>query len=212
MTAQNRTVLNEEFLTTGDVAKYCKVTSNAVKKWISEGKLLAFQSPGGHFRIFKNDFKAFLKATRFPIDPTFFGNNEKKVLVVDDDATISELIVALLNEMGSQYVVESAEDGYEALIKLGAFEPDLIIIDVRMPKIDGLEVLKRIKENPHMKYLKILVLTGFLEEKEKLLEVGVDDFLLKPVKLRFLRQKIETLLESEQSPESFFFHEGNEAQ
>ncbi len=196
MVIQNRTVLKEEFLTTGDVAKYCKVTPNGVKKWISDGKLQAFQTPGGHFRIFKNDFKEFLMATRFPIDPKFFETPEKKVLVVDDEAAIRELTVDLLTDMGSEYVVETAEDGYEALMKVGAFEPDLLILDIRMPKIDGLEVLRRIKKNPDMQNLKVLIFTGFLEEKETILEIGADDLLLKPVNLNTLREKIESLLES----------------
>lgn len=198
----NKSMLKEEFLTTGDVATYCEVTTNGVKKWISEGKLKAFQTPGKHFRITKRDFKDFLVSFHFPVDPRFFGLNKKKILIVDDEPKFIQFAVDVLGGIDNEFLIKSAENGYEALIKLGSFKPDLLILDIRMPKIDGIEVLKRIRKNSQRKDLKIMITTAFMEEKENVLREGADDFLLKPISVNLLQESVMTLLGNESSMES----------
>lgn len=186
----------DEFLTTGEIASYCQVTANTVKNWISDGKLKAFQTPGGHFRISLSEFRNFLERHSMPIDENFFYEKSKKILVVDDNREIVNFIVDALNQMSSNFVIETAFDGYEALMKLGDFKPDLLILDIKMPKIDGFEVCKRIKSSSSLTNTSIFVISAYIDEigVEKIKDAGADDYLAKPVKLPDLEKKIQKLL------------------
>lgn len=128
-------------LTTGEIAKHLHVAVNTVKRWISDGKIRAFLTPGGHFRIDKGEFEGFMMRYGPP-------SGHEKVLAVDDPSQIDIPVDALSTE---GYIVDSSADGYEALIKIGEFKPDLIIIDPVMPWLDGVEAIKRIRDNPTTK-------------------------------------------------------------
>ncbi|MFQ6618987.1 MAG: response regulator, partial [Fidelibacterota bacterium] len=101
-----------------------------------------------------------------------------------------------LNQMSSNFVIETAFDGYEALMKLGDFKPDLLILDIKMPKIDGFEVCKRIKSSSSLTNTSIFVISAYIDEigVEKIKDAGADDYLAKPVKLPDLEKKIQKLL------------------
>lgn len=128
------------FFTTSEVASYCAVTNDGVLKWIKSGKLRAFSTPGGHYRVSAEDFRTFLGKYEIPIDESFFrgGGRHRTVLVVDDEPNIRNIIHRLLNELDANMRIEEACDGYEAGIKIGSLHPDLIIMDVMMPRVDGL--------------------------------------------------------------------------
>ena len=110
------------FFTTSEVANYCAVTNDGVLKWIKSGKLRAFSTPGGHYRVSAEDFRAFLEKYEIPIDESFFRGGERKrtVLVVDDEPNIRDIVQRLLKEMDANLRIEEACDGYEAGIKIGS--------------------------------------------------------------------------------------------
>ena len=88
-------------------------------------------------------------------------------------------------------------DGYEALITAGSFNPDLVILDIRMPKVDGLEVCKRLRENKNINSkIKILAITGYSEayDRETVLESGANEYLLKPLDMDVLLENVEKLM------------------
>lgn len=186
----------ERPLTTGDIARYCHVTHVGVLKWIKSGKLKAYSTPGGHHRVPRNDFRNFLKQYNMPIDESFFSDHTKKILVVDDEPAIVELIIRALKSDNSNYTFASASDGYEAGLQVAVFKPDLVILDIMMPKLDGFEVCRRIKSDPEMQYIKILGLTGFAQDGniEKLLACGADDCLAKPLQFDKLKALVRNLL------------------
>jgi len=183
-------------LTTGEVARYCHVTTNGVKKWIAEGKLKAFQLPGGHYRISKRDFREFLEYYKIPIEEEFFIES-RKILIVDDEPTIVELIKATLEKETEDYLIETAVDGYDALVKVGDFKPDLLILDMKMPRVDGYEVCKRILENPQTNHIRILAMTGQAEEEaiERMKNSGATAYILKPLDLTKLKQMVADLFD-----------------
>jgi excisionase family DNA binding protein len=185
------------FLTTGDVAQYCEVTNAAVLKWIDAGKLPFFTTPGGHYRILRGDFKDFLLRYGMFVDQSFFGkgSNKKRILVVDDEeAVVSFIEGALLLE--GKYEVAAATDGFDAGQQVVTFEPDLIILDIMLPGMDGFEVCRRVKTDVATQHIKVLAITGFASDEniEKILRMGADDYLAKPLKLQELHQKLEELL------------------
>lgn len=108
------------------------------------------------------------------------SQHTSKILVVDDDIIITSLIEKILK--GTGYNIIEAYNGEEALRKVSEENPDLIILDIMMPKIDGFEVCRRLKSNEKTRPIPIVMLTSkdFLEDKIRGLEIGADDFITKP--------------------------------
>lgn len=116
-----------------------------------------------------------------------------KILIVDDEPDIIEFIEYNLRKEG--FVTESAGDGLQALKKLETFKPDLVLLDVMMPKMDGMEVCRIIKSDPSRDTL-VMFLTARDEEYSELagFEAGADDYVAKPLKPRVLMSRIKAIL------------------
>jgi excisionase family DNA binding protein len=192
---------DRRFFTTTEVARYCEVSNDGVLKWIKAGKLQAFATPGGHYRISAEDFREFLTLYAFPIQESFFGAVEdarhvKRVLVVDDEADQRTILKRSLQKIDPTWLLDEAGDGYEAGIKIGMIRPDLVVLDLMMPRVDGLSLCRSIRANPDTRSIRILVVTGDSRDqaRESALEAGADACLLKPVGLDRLRHEVSRLL------------------
>ena len=187
-------------LTTGEFAKLCSVRTETVSRWIHNGSLTAHSTPGGRFRIPADSAIEFMELHEIPIPIDLDGERARKVLVVDDEATIRELVVRALEKIDDSLVVEEAEDGVAGCIKLGSFVPDLLVLDLMMPKADGYTVCEKVRMDPNMQRTKILVLTGYPspENIERALEAGADDWLAKPFEIKNFTAKVKDLLEQRQ--------------
>jgi excisionase family DNA binding protein len=184
------------FLTTGQIAGSCQVTIPTVKRWIREGHLSAFQTAGGHFRITEDEFRRFQGVHRIPVETNGADvEAPPKILIVDDDAALLETLWEALAWDG-RYKVEVAHDGYEGLIKVGSFAPNLLILDVRMPGLNGFQVCRRVKADPATRDTRILAITGHggQHTREQILEAGADGFLDKPIRLDDLQAEVARLL------------------
>jgi CheY-like chemotaxis protein len=188
----------ERFLTTGDSASNCEVTSTAVLKWLGAGRQPVFTIPGGHYRILKTDFRAFLEEYSMFVDEGFFGKGRKRILIVDDEPAVVAFIESALR-LGSDYELVTASDGFEAGRQVTAFRPDLIVLDLMLPGVNGFEICRRVKTDPATQHVRILVVTGFASDEniQKALQYGADDYLEKPLKLEDLREKVHGLLRTE---------------
>jgi DNA-binding response OmpR family regulator len=118
----------------------------------------------------------------------------ERILVVDDEQINRELLDAILTDAG--YTVLLAEDGLAALKVVTAERPDLILLDLLMPGIDGLEVCRRLKAGPAGEWAPIIVVTavGQVTAKERLLSSGADDFITKPIQPDDLRMRVRAML------------------
>jgi len=188
----------EPLLTTGDIARYCHTGVTQVNRWIKNGELNAFKNPGGHYRVMKRDFREFLERNGMPVIEEFFtGVITKKILIADDDDTVAEVIRDILLDNFNDIELKTACDGYEALITAGSFKPDLLILDMRMPKIDGLEVCRRLRDNEAISGdMKILAMTAHSDayKQKSVFEAGADEYIIKPVDMETLVECIEKLL------------------
>ncbi len=186
------------FFTTSEVAKYCAVTNDGVLKWIKSGKLRAFSTPGGHYRVSAEDFREFLEKFDIPIDESFFRGSQRQrtVLVVDDEPNIRDIVRRLLKELEPELRVEEAADGYEAGIKIGNLQPDLVIMDVMMPRVDGISLCRSIRDNPQTQQIKVLAITAFPEQDnvKKMYDAGADLCLIKPLQFEHFRLEVVRLL------------------
>jgi excisionase family DNA binding protein len=187
------------FLTTGEIAAACQVTIPTVKRWIREGHLAAFQTAGGHFRVTDEEFRRFQGAHRIPPRAADApAAVVPKILIVDDDVALLETLWEALSSE-HRYKVEVAQDGYEGLIKVGSFAPNLLILDIRMPGLDGFQVCRRVKADPATKGTRILAISGHggATSREQILEAGADEFLEKPIALDDLYAAVSRLVSSD---------------
>lgn len=196
-TGSERRENGEELLTTGAIARYCEVSTNAVKKWIRRSDLPAFRTPGGHFRVSREAFRRFLQRHGMPISEGFFAPRAPRVLIADDEPIVRELVRELvLSATLDPVVVETAEDGYDALLKVGDFKPDLLILDLKMPRMDGFEACRSIRSNPHTAHIRIVAMTGFsgAGNRERILAAGAHSCFDKPLPLAPFLETVRALL------------------
>ena len=128
-----------------------------------------------------------------PVPSDLMGNNgtrRKRILIVDDDRGMVDTIQRFLKRE-KIYDLEVAFDGFEAGHKFADFQPDLIILDIRMPQLDGYQVCARIRSNQKDKNVKILLVSGIIGPKEarRIQESGADDYLAKPFSKKDLKKE-----------------------
>ena len=183
-------------LTVSQASKYSNVSSKTIINWIDAGHIKAYKTVGGHRRIKKDDLDHFLKEKGMPLPEEAKVEERKKILVVDDDKIIVETIVQALEEDEYGYEMISASDGFEAGLQVNHFKPDLLILDIMMPDINGYEVCQRVKTNPDSKNTKIIVLSAYLDEDAftQMKEFGADACFSKPLPLEQLKFEVAKLL------------------
>jgi CheY-like chemotaxis protein len=128
--------------------------------------------------------------------PSLLERQAARILVVDDDLTIRRMLIEALT-MDRRYLVEEASNGFEASIKLGTYRPDLLILDIFMPEMDGLELCRIIRNEPELSEMKVIITTGY-PEHPKLSEIGklgFSNILLKPFKLGELVAAVGKILD-----------------
>jgi excisionase family DNA binding protein len=134
-------------LTTGDVARYCGVSRMAVIRWIKQGKLKAYTTPGGHYRVRVADFRGFLEAFDMPVTGRFFGEEPQRLLVVANDPMALGTIVKAVTTMPAGYEIDVAPDGASAAAKIADARPSLVILDTTASTIDVPELAEALRNN-----------------------------------------------------------------
>ena len=171
-----------DWLTLGQAAKYLGVAQSTIRKWSDLGRVPAFYTPGGHRRYRRSDLDSFLDRS----GPGAKGRTGPVVLVVDDDEGVRNLVRANLELEG--YAVREAASANEGLVALEEDRPDLILLDVMMPEVDGWEMLRQIQERFGAGAVPVIVFSGQLEEQavSEAASRGARGFVGKPFDLRQL--------------------------
>jgi len=119
---------------------------------------------------------------------------EHRILIADDNAANRELLEAFLVNFDCD--IETAIDGKDTIEKVASFRPDLVLLDVMMPKLSGFEVCRKIKDDPEHRGVMVLMVTALNElgDIERAVEAGTDDFLSKPVNKLAMLKRVETML------------------
>ena len=189
--------MSEKLYTSFEVAKICQVNPATIVRWIHEGKLKAASTGGGHFRILSGEIIRLLRSLGLPIPRELQDNcSEQKILIVDDDKEMRKFLHVFLKKHFSKADIQEAEDGFTAGALLTRFLPNLILLDLKIPGIDGFRVCEFIRQTPELGHTHILVITGMDDEEVEgqIMKLGADDFLHKPFEAAVLRRKIEVQL------------------
>jgi excisionase family DNA binding protein len=146
--------------TTGEAAKVCKVSQQTIIRCFDNGQLKGFRVPGSRFRrIPREALYRFMKDNGIPTDALESG--KRKVLLVDDDAELVELIHKVLEEDG-RFEVRIASTGFDAGMMVKEYRPDLIVLDVMLPDINGKEVCHRVRADSTLEDVRILCISCLL--------------------------------------------------
>ena len=184
--------------TTFEAAKLCHVSPLSIINWVNAGRLSAFRTPGGHRRIRREDLVMFMRENGLPLpDELKQGSGRRKVLVVDDEASICELIAEHLSSRPENPCeVSTASDGFEAGRLVATFRPEVVILDLRMPGLDGFQVCKTIKADPETAATMVVAMTGYHtpETEARILECGAIRCFAKPVEPAALARFIDDQL------------------
>ncbi len=176
--------------TTGEAAKICKVSQQTIIRCFDSGQLKGFRVPGSRFRrIPRDQLYTFMRDNGIPTDALDSG--KRKILIVDDDEDLVELMVDVLNRDG-RFDIKTVNNGFDAGMMVKEYRPDLIVLDVMLPDINGKEVCQRVRSEKSMDDIRIICISGMVEDDriEDLKAAGANDFLHKPFEIEKLLERI----------------------
>ncbi|MGD8886295.1 MAG: response regulator, partial [Gammaproteobacteria bacterium] len=149
------------YLTPKEAAEFLKVSTETVRQWAKTGLLNAETTLGGHRRFSKEEVSRFAKALQ-KREKTKTDN--LRVLIVDDDQQYVRFVEELVSGFADHIITEKAFDGFEAGHKIDIFRPDIVLLDLVMPSINGIEVCRYLKQNKKTRHIRIIATTGFTSD------------------------------------------------
>jgi len=176
---------------TSEVARFCHVTPDTIRKWAEAGRIQVFKTPGGHRRIRREDLLRFLRENNIPIHAEL-DNSAVKVLGVDGEKQIALVIRRFLERSQKPFQLEVAADGYDAGHQVATFQPDVVFLDMALAGVDGIDVCRRIKGSPEHVGTQIIAMTNNEDPApvDRILENGATACLSKPFSPDDLRRAL----------------------
>jgi len=180
-------------LSTLDIAKLLGVAAGSVANWIDRKQLKAGRTPGGHRRVQVADLIEFLRRHHLPIPPEL-TLARPKVLVVYDEEAIRTWIADEIQGQFPECEVLQAHDGFSAGEMVGAMKPDVIVLDLRMPGVDGYELCQRVKARKDTQNVAIIAMTALFSPKaeKRILDCGARTCLSKPIDAAVLMKELSS--------------------
>jgi excisionase family DNA binding protein len=189
-TSREAPAVEPDWLTLGQAARYLGVAQSTIRKWSDDGRVRAFYTPGRHRRYRRGDLDAFLENS----GPG--GGGGPLVLIVDDDEQVRVYVRVNLEAEG--YTVREAGNAEEGLQVLEESTPDLVLLDVMMPQVDGWEMLRRLHERHGVGAIPVVMFSGKVDERaaEEATSRGAQAFIGKPFEPKQLIEQAKQLLSS----------------
>ena len=183
------------YFTTFQVAKICGAFHTTVINWVNKGRLKARTTPGGHRRIEAGDLVEFMRRFEMPI-PADLAVRAKRILLVEDDPAVARMLTRALESLPG-VEISACVGGLEALMAIGREAPDLLVLDIRIPQVNGIEVCRVLKSSELTKPIKIIAISGEVLDPSarEFLGAHADGFFQKPVPTGELRDRAAELLE-----------------
>jgi excisionase family DNA binding protein len=178
--------------TTHDLSRLLHVNPRSVINWIEQERLQSFRTPGGHRRVRHEDLMAFLRKHKIPM-PAALATGNFNVLIVESEEDVTQSIRESL-ALQNGYTVSTAKDGISALLAVGRERPDLMIIDVKIPGVDGLEVCRQIKSDPKS-HTAVIAIGSQPDSAGGAATAGADAFVSMPLDRDALLSHVKRLLQ-----------------
>jgi excisionase family DNA binding protein len=183
-----------------EVANICGVVNQTAINWIKNGYLRAFQTPGGQYRVYAEDLADFLneRNMRVPAELQKILDEQMSIeliLIVDDDRESNTALRRGLEAINDGFTIFQAFDGFDAGRLTTEKKPQLILLDINLPGIDGFRLCKNFKEDESLNNPLVISISGMdnPELAQKIMEAGADSFFAKPIDITKLAAKIEEL-------------------
>ncbi len=171
----------KNYLTPKEVAKLLMVSTAAIRLWAENGDLKARLTAGGHRRFKLNDVKTF--ATNKKIQLNIDTQTTPKILIVDDDIDFANFLKTLLEIEIENSEIAISLDGFDAANKLRDFHPNIILLDLKMPGLDGFQVCQHVKQDSAQQHIRVVAISGDVTETKtkKIISMGAEACLQKPI-------------------------------
>ena len=182
-------------LSTFAIAQMLHVDPGSVANWIDRGLLKAHRTPGGHRRVEAEDLVRFLRDHKMPV-PEELAAAPKRILIVDDEPPITQLIARAIKASHPECEVMEAHDGFRAGTRIATLKPDVVILDLRMPGMDGYDVCRLIKSQDATRHAEVLAMTAYPSEENitRIKECGARVCMIKPLDMDQLIKEVEASL------------------
>ena len=191
---------NSKYFTVNQIAAYLEVSKQAVNNWINAGELKVYRLPSGRIKILKSDFLDYLKSNNLYVDQTIFGNGRHNVVVIDNDTKILNLYRKFFEKNRLNVRVDCVTDGITGLIKVGRSNADLVILDMDLEDINGIQICNKILDNKSLGDIKVVITTGYIKNFGHLLKkLSVETIIVKPLTIEVLEEKLLPIITGNQS-------------
>jgi excisionase family DNA binding protein len=188
-TAPTSTTQQPELFTASDVARFCQVDLKTIHNWADKGEIRHFRTPGRHLRFRRLDVLDFLRKYGYPI-PEVLRMGKPKVVVVDEDPAV---LAAVRRTLAKKFDLVTFQDPFDALVAVGSLQPDALILDVKMPGLDGIRCLERLRSIDATAHIRAIIYSSQEDMKKPATEAGAYDF-IKKGDLAELRDSLERLM------------------
>ncbi|MFP6816409.1 MAG: response regulator [Pseudomonadales bacterium] len=170
-------ITSKDFLTPTEVAGLLMVSPITVRQWAQKGMLQAQTTAGGHRRFTMDSVREFAREYQIELP-----SEADKLLIVDDNRQFNNFLAALFATNVPSLEILTAYDGFEAGRLVEQFKPTVVVLDVMMPGIDGLEVCRSLKSDPQTQDIRVVAMTGYHtpQLQKKMLAAGAQVLLSKP--------------------------------
>jgi excisionase family DNA binding protein len=173
--------LEKPYLTPTEAAALLMVAPVTLRAWAAKGLLRAQATAGGHRRFLRRDLERFARDRGLRLSDRIPESNEMRVLIVDDDHLFADFLVEFLTGRGAQAV--AVYDGFAAGRRVESFAPDVVLLDLMMPGMNGVEVCRQLKVEKTTRHIRVLAMTGYADgaEKSAVLDAGAEICVAKPL-------------------------------
>ncbi|MGB9677660.1 MAG: response regulator [Candidatus Ratteibacteria bacterium] len=186
--------MEKKFYTTGELGKMIGVSRVTVYKWIKNKKIEGVRLPGGRWVILKKEAERIIKERNLDTEI----EKEIKILIGDDNVDIVNSLKEFLERRNRNFRIIPAYNGFEVGRYLYSFKPEVLILDVFMPGINGFEILNIVKNDPKLRGIFVIVITGYPEEEniKRIKEEGADYIFIKPFDYNELENTIKNIIQT----------------
>ncbi|HMB00102.1 MAG TPA: response regulator [Spirochaetota bacterium] len=184
--------MENEVIPITQAAKYLNVHINTLRNWIKNNKIQYITTPGGHYRLLKTELIKLMQQYNFPV-PEELISRKHNIYIIDDNQMFLDVCVEFFRQY-PEYRLTTFTNGFDALLKIADQKPDLILLDIYLPKMDGYEFISRLKNNNHLKNIKIIAISNYQNEEPKTKAENIDYFHFKGDDLQLLLSKIKKYL------------------